>query len=152
MSHTNDIVHTVITTDRMHRKAVDKYTANLGIHRGQLMMLTMLCRNGAPLSQREIAERLDISPTAVAVKIKKLESDGLIERSRLDCDSRTNSVNITDKGREKVEKAHSIFQLVDDAMIKGISDEQKDSLLTAFEIMRSNLSSLIGTEESEGGN
>lgn len=149
MPHPNNIVHTIITTDRMHRKAVDKLTANLGIHRSQLMMLIMLCENNAPLSQRELADRLGITPTAIAVKIKKLENYGLIVRSRLDFDSRTNSVNITDKGREKVEKAESIFQFVDNAMIEGISDEQKDTLLKAFEIMRKNLSSVI---ETEGGN
>ena len=152
MSHTNDIVHTVITTDRMHRKAVDKYTANLGIHRGQLMMLITLYENNATLSQRELADSLGISPTAIAVKVKKLESDGLVVRSRLECDCRTNSVSITDKGREKVEKAESIFRFVAKTMIEGISEEQKNTLLKTFEIMQKNLSSIIEDRHIEGEN
>lgn len=60
-------------------------------------------------SQVEIARELEISPAAVAVSLKKLESGGYITRETTESDNRTHRVTITPKGRSVIERSEQMF-------------------------------------------
>ncbi len=52
-----------------------------------------------PLSQVELARRLDIGKATVGQTLGRLERSGLIERRRLDSDRRVIMIHLTDEGR-----------------------------------------------------
>lgn len=137
------VVSNFISTDRLHRKTVDSAIKQLGLHRSQHILLMHLNKYGDALSQKKLAEHLGVSPTAVAVKIKKLESDGFIERKKVGSDSRINHVKITEKGMEIVKKTECIFKSIDNAMINGITPKEIDAFICCTKKMRDNLENFI---------
>lgn len=70
-------------------------------------------------SQIEIAREMEISPAAVAVSLKKLESGGYITRETTESDNRTHRVTITPKGRSVIEWSEQMFLETEKAMFEG---------------------------------
>lgn len=134
-------VHNFISTHRLHRRTVDKVVAESGmeLHRSQFLLLVHLERRGNCFSQKELAEHLGISPAALAVKIKRLESDGLVIRERAEKDCRVNAVSITEKGRGLLSNTQKLFTGIDSRMIKGISEEDLQTFVNCLEAMQKNL-------------
>ncbi len=135
-------------TDRLHHRVADRKINALGVHRSQHMMLMELQCHSSVLSQREIAKRLQISPTAVAVKIKKLESEGLIARNPCQGDCRANSVYITEKGMDIVKKTEMIFNEIDSKMLEGLSQDQLDTFYGCLKQIQQNLVALCAEDHS----
>lgn len=131
-------VEMMIKVNKLHRAMIDIQTKEIGIHRTQHRMLIHLDKDGMLPSQRELAAKLDITPAAVTVALKKLENDGYIERT-LGQDTRYNEIKITEKGRELLDRTHELFLRVDSAMLEGFSDEELDSYIAYLERMQKNI-------------
>ena len=136
-------VFTFIATDKLHRRAIERWASDAGMHSSQHRMLIHLsCCEHTP-SQKEIAEHFDISPAAVAGTLKKLEADGYIERGKCSCrqDSRFNEVKITERGREAILQSRKYFRHVDNEAMRGFSAEELDTFMGFLERMQENLKS-----------
>ena len=131
-------VEMMIKVNKLHRAMMDIQTKEIGIHRTQHRMLIHLDKDGMLPSQRELAAKLDITPAAVTVALKKLENDGYIERT-LGQDTRYNEIKITEKGRELLDRTHELFLRVDSAMLEGFSAEELDSYIAYLERMQKNI-------------
>ena len=131
-------VEMMIKVNKLHRAMIDIQTKEIGIHRTQHRMLIHLDKDGMLPSQRELATKLDITPAAVTVALKKLENDGYIERT-LGQDTRYNEIKITEKGRELLDRTHELFLRVDSAMLEGFSAEELDSYIAYLERMQKNI-------------
>ena len=83
-------------------------------------------------SQSAIAEKLEISPAAVAVSLKKLEKAGYISRQCDEADNRMNHVVVTPKGKEVINQSIIYFQEVEDAMFKDFSEEEMETMEKFF--------------------
>ncbi len=116
----------VILTDRLHRSVVEDFLGETGIHRSQHMILMHLSGKGKYPSQKELAQHLKISPAAIAVSLKKLEEGGFIKRDSDKNDCRLNSIIITEKGMDIIEKSNRLFEECDYAMFKDFSEEEYD--------------------------
>ena len=64
-------------------------------------------------SQKELADRLHISPATVAASLKSLEKCGYVSRHADARDSRRNLISITPKGRQSMETSRAVFESVD---------------------------------------
>lgn len=139
-----DIIHSLIQINRLHRRVVEHWTANLGMHSSGHRMLMYLSRVSSITSQKEIAEHFQISGAAVATTLKKLEADGYIERSKCpkggDC--RSNSIAITERGREAAQATEKYFRYIDIAALNDLSSEDMEMLLSMLKKMRKNLLSI----------
>lgn len=138
--------------DRMHRRLFERRTAEaFGIHRSQHMTL-MFISNHPDASQRDIAERFEISAAAVAVTLKKLEAGCYIVRSAVDNDCRRNQISLTEKGREVIDETHTLFSDIDRAMFGGLSSSEIACLSCCLEKMNENLRKAEKslTEQSKG--
>lgn len=125
--------------DRMHRRIFEREVAEaFGIHRSQHMMLMFLSHH-EEASQKQIAEHFDISASAVAVTLKKLESGGFILRTADGDDNRRNNITLTDAGRSIINETHALFSAIDVAMFDGISAEEMTVLSRCLEKMNGNL-------------
>ena len=99
-------------------------------------------REDNDLSQKELAKHMDVSPAAVAVALKTLETDGYIRREPGTEDGRFNNIVITDLGLKTVEKSRDIFYRIDSAMCSGLSDAELDNMRNYLEKMREGLKKL----------
>jgi DNA-binding MarR family transcriptional regulator len=129
----------MITSNKLHKIAIEKAVDETGLRRNKHHMLMHLAKHGAFSSQKEIAERLGITPAAVTMTLSSLEKDGLIAR-KSGQDTRFNEITITDKGLELVSRSRAHFQKVDRAAFDGISEGEVEVLESCLDKMIENLS------------
>ena len=138
----HSLIHLFICTDRMHKSCVDRAISKLGIHRNQHIILMHLASGENMPSQKELANHLRVSPAAIAVALSTLENDGYIERASDEKDSRFKKIYITAKGKDTVEKSKHIFQEIDGAMCKYLTDDELVHLEKCLVKMRDGLKSI----------
>lgn len=131
-----------------HKRRVMEEQAGRGVGElGSPMLLLSLFyaeTAGEQWSQRDVARTMRISPATVAVSLKTLERDGYVKRSADERDQRRNRVELTDKGRQAVEKCGESLRAVDERMLSGFTPEEKAQLTGFFTRMIDNLG---GVEE-----
>ncbi len=131
-----------------HKRRVMEEQAGRGVgDLGSPMLLLSLFyaeTAGEQWSQRDVARTIRISPATVAVSLKTLERDGYVKRSADERDQRRNRVELTDKGRQAVEKCGESLRAVDERMLSGFTPEEKAQLTGFFTRMIDNLG---GVEE-----
>lgn len=120
------IMGKLMTIMRDHKKVVDLYVGETNLHKSQHRMLMVLSHMGKNVSQRDLAERLNITPAAVAVTLKKLEKSELVERTVSEEDNRFNQVVLTEKGKKIVKESYKVFRYADEKMFAGFSVEELD--------------------------
>lgn len=85
------------------------------------------------ITQRDLTEHLGIQPGSASEILSKLESAGLIIRTRNETDRRTTDVSLTDAGRELAAEAFAQRQRRHEEMFSCISEEEKENLLSLLE-------------------
>ena len=131
-------VEMMIITDHMHKALIDSRARTLGIHRTQHRILMHLARADKLPSQKELADRLDVTPAAVTGALKKIEADGYVDRT-LGHDNRYNELRITEKGRELVKRTRKLFSEVDSSLFDGFTDEELDTYISCLEKLQANI-------------
>ena len=139
-----EIIHKFIQTNRLHRRIIERYGDRVELNCAAHRMLYFISKDENLPSQRELAERLKISPAAVATTLKKLETDGYVERSRAHdgCDCRAKEIALTDKGRHALTDTEKYFRYVDTAALCGFSDSELDTLCSMLDRIQDNLHSI----------
>ncbi len=139
LSPQSEATHILLRVIRRHHCYVERQISDLGIHHSQRRMLTQLARYDKPPSQRELAERMGISPAAVATMLKKLEKEGYISRTPTDGDSRRNEIRITETGHTKVAESREVFDSAYRALFNGMTEEDLHTLSALVHRMDENL-------------
>jgi DNA-binding MarR family transcriptional regulator len=125
-----------------HRAAVNASMARCGVPEpGQPFILFALERigNGSIDTQRELAERLGLSPATVTASLKALEKQGYVRRVTDENDMRRKRIEITERGREAEVLCRRAFVQVDDVMYRGFSETELSQLSSFFDRMTENL-------------
>lgn len=130
-------IKTMMQTDRMHRQLFDESRKTIGLHRTAHIILMHLSNNKAA-SQKELADRVGITPAAVTGILKHLENEGYITR-REGRDSRYREIDITEHGRDAIELSKRIFSEVDTALFDGFSDEELLQYIKTMEKIQENM-------------
>lgn len=128
----------MIRTNRMHKSLIDCRAKEIGLHRTQHRILMILSRLSELPSQKELADRLDITPAAVTCALKGMEDGGYIERT-LGHDTRYNELHITQKGKALVEKTRELFSETDRSLFSGFTDEELDVYIRCHEKLQNNI-------------
>ena len=137
-SKLSQAIERMLKVNKLHRHMIKSRAKDIGMHRTQHKILMQLARDGDLPSQKELADRLDITPAAVTVALKKIEQDGYVERT-LGHDARYNELKITQKGLALVERTRELFMAADTAMFDGFSDEELDAYIACLEKMQKNI-------------
>lgn len=127
--------------DRMRRQVMDRSFEEFGITPGQHFVLMHLERMGNVLSQVQIAEEMHVTPANVARTVKSLDAAGYIQRV-IGEDERRNEICVTPRGRELIERSHSIFRGMNERCFQGFDSEELEALRTMLERVLANLSQL----------
>ena len=136
-----EIIHKFIQTNRLHRTVIERFGNMIDLQCSAHRMLMYIACSESITSQKELADRLKITPAAVATTLKKLENDGFVERSKAQSgnDCRANEIKVTERGRKAAEETEKYFRFVDSSTLKDFSDEEIATLLRLLEKMQSNL-------------
>ncbi len=108
---------------RLHRTVFERNISSMGIHHSQHHLLIYIVKHGEISSQKEIAEKFDISPAAVARSLKLLEQEGYITRCSTDGDNRFNKIIATEKGIDIAQRSFKMFKETDEILFEDFTDE-----------------------------
>ena len=139
-------VKSFLRANRLLKAAASRCAESFGLHRSQHRMLMLICRNGGGVSQKQLAEAMDVSPAAITVMLNKLQESGYITRVSSKTDSRVNLISPTEKALEIQTASQQYFEELDSTLLKGFEEQELLVLINAFERMQKNFSK-TDTEE-----
>ncbi|MFJ6781142.1 MarR family winged helix-turn-helix transcriptional regulator [Streptomyces yangpuensis] len=90
--------------------------------------MTLMHLEGGPISQRALADRLEVDPSVLVGVLNDLEGEGLAERRRDPADRRRHNVGITPAGEAALTKTNAALDEVEDGMFAGLSAQERDHL------------------------
>ncbi len=131
-------IEMMMKINKMHHEMIHFRAKEIGMHRTQHRILMHLAMDAKLSSQKELADRLHITPAAITVALKKIEQEGYVERA-LGHDARYNELKITEKGRALVNRTQEIFHRADTAMFENFSDEELDAYISCLEKIQLNI-------------
>lgn len=137
--YTDTVSYVFVQAAKAHRNHAREKLSERGLHIGQEILLFQLWEDDG-LSQSELADRLNVEPPAVNKMVKRMESDGLIERRSDPDDSRVSRVFLTEEGRSLQEPVEEIWQRIEAQTFDGISTEERLLFRRILVDVRDNLS------------
>lgn len=130
----------IIDTNKLHRQMAERRAHAVTLPPSQHRMLMMLAKRDIAPSQKEIAEIFSITPAAVAVTMKKLESAGFITRDKQGCeDARYNKIYVTEKGIAEMHTTHEYFDYIDENMFCDFDEDEINTLISLMRRAKANL-------------
>jgi DNA-binding MarR family transcriptional regulator len=101
-------------------EASDEVLAPLDLQIRQFGVLTRIADGTA--SQRELADRLQVSTPVVVELVDALEAKGLVERRRDPADRRLNALHVTGEGRDVLQRATAVLLAVNEDLTRPIGE------------------------------
>ena len=107
------------------RNYLRPYLAEIGLEVGQPKLITYLASH-EPCRQRELADYFEIDSAAVSRMLDSLEKGGFITRKVDEGSKRSNRITLTDKGRRAQQSWQKHCRDIEEIMLKGFSEEERD--------------------------
>ncbi|MCR4421985.1 MAG: MarR family transcriptional regulator [Spirochaetales bacterium] len=98
------------------------------IHPGQPPILSLLLQE-EKLTQTEIASKVCVKPSTIAVILKKMEKNRLIEKMIDENDRRVYYIVLTEEGKNVANKAKDILLKLEKEFTETLTDEEKKNLI-----------------------
>lgn len=99
--------------------------SKINLHPGQPPILLLLSKHDN-LTQIDIANKVCVKPSTIAVMLKKMEKNGLIEKKIDKNDRRLFYISLTEKGRQIADKTHQIINQIETKITKQLTNEEKE--------------------------
>lgn len=129
-----------------------KAMENLNIGVGQLPILRLLCFY-EKMTQRQLAEKIRVTPATVCGTVKRMERAGLVRRTAAEEDGRIWYVSATEEGRNCCKRAMQAIDGCYSQMLEGFSEEEcrclRDFAYRIGENLRKSLEDANEVEENE---
>ncbi len=143
--------HMALVRALQAQKALLKpFRSTLGLTTGQPRVISYLAVMGSA-TQREIADYLSMDPAQVCRILDVLEKNGFVTTSANPADRRTKKTELTDAGRACVRPWDERCHEVDEAMLAGFSDTEREQFMDYLERARVNLVAKCAEERGQAG-
>ncbi|WP_267555404.1 MarR family winged helix-turn-helix transcriptional regulator [Rhizobium rhizogenes] len=119
----------------------------LGFNIGQLPVLYLL-RNGAQMSQKELAKFAKIEQPSMAQMLARMERDGLIQRTPDPADGRSSLVSLTEAALAKLPAARDALDEGRERVLAGFSEDEVQTLLQLMRRLNRNLERMVAEEDA----
>jgi len=130
--------------------AFSERVMKLGVTRVQWIALYYLGKEEF-ISQKELAEKMNIKESSVARLLDRMERDGLVERVKNENDKRVTNLSLTDKGKQYRIKLLPEGEKFEKLLYKNISEEEMKIFTTVLTKMVCNISENINSEKCTHG-
>lgn len=104
---------------------------------------------GDGMSQRELAEKMKLTPPTITSSIRKMEELGYIERRMDEKDQRVMRLYMTEKSRNYTQHVQKATDQLNDVMLRNFSIEEKLLLKRLLLQMKKNLREEKETHEKQ---
>lgn len=138
MSQDDDLFFLLHDVARLGRLAADKRARVDGMTRAQWALLLRLARNPG-LSQKELADVLEVEPISVARLADRLEHNGLIERRADKHDRRIWRLHLTDAAGPALRRIAAQRDELAALFAAGIPENTRATMLQGLKQMKANL-------------
>ncbi len=128
---------------RVHFRLLRNKFEEFTIHPGQLPMLMMLWK-WEGITQRQIADKLDLRPATVAIMLQRMEKANLICRMQDKKDRRIQRVFLTEYGKVLMKRIREEFETTEAKAFEGFSEEELRTLGSFLDRMLNNLKNQFG--------
>ena len=98
MLELKELSHSFIRLECVKRFTMHNMLKDSGVYFGQPPILDFLEKNGV-CTQNELAKALEVSPASIAVSIKRMQKNGVVEKIADENDLRCNRISLTGKGQ-----------------------------------------------------
>lgn len=134
---------------RKHFQYCEAKFQSVGIWPGQVPILMELGKHGR-LSQRDLAEKVRVTPATISGTLKRLERNGVIVRTGTEDDARVSLVSLSERGKQLMEEAHSVFAEADELLVQGFTQEEQELALVLIRRMLENVHAAMEENRKEG--
>lgn len=110
-----------VTARQMH-KAFDQSVAEIGITRSQWTLVAVVARHPG-VTQREVAEILEMSEASVGRLIDRLCTDGMLVRQHKEDDRRAYCIHLTEAANTLLRKISGVAQVYEDTIFAGFEPD-----------------------------
>jgi DNA-binding MarR family transcriptional regulator len=94
------------------------------------------------LNQKNLANKLNITPASVSVIVHQMESEGLLIRIPNEKDGRQFNLLLTEKGQNLVPKIRNSWSKIQQKITNGLHESEKATLLRLLQKVEKNLDEL----------
>jgi MarR family transcriptional regulator, transcriptional regulator for hemolysin len=135
------LIHDV---SRMRRTAFDQLMRPLGVTRAQWWVLAHLSRNDG-MTQRKLADALDVGKASVGTFLEKLEASGFIERRDDPIDKRAKRVYMARAGHQLLKQMTQEENVFNERILHDLSQQDRETMIRTLTCIKRALSEQIGT-------
>lgn len=129
---------------KLSKANMDARVSRYDVTPAQTHVLLYLQQHGGRVPQHELAEFLRVKPSTVNGVLDRMEEKGLVRRSVSGSDARRRLITLTEKGAEQQALFQQSFLDVEEAMVRGFTQEERETLCALLDRVIQNLK-----EESE---
>ncbi|HUK02700.1 MAG TPA: MarR family transcriptional regulator [Steroidobacteraceae bacterium] len=132
---------------RIYTKRFEERAQGLELTLVQCKALIFLTKNEG-ISQKRLAELIDVDPMSLVRILDRMEADGWVERQSDPDDRRARSLRVTQKAMPVVDQILQIAAKLRAEVLTGLSTEECESLIGLLEHVHENLMSMkpVATE------
>ncbi|QKC96054.1 MarR family winged helix-turn-helix transcriptional regulator [Mesorhizobium sp. NZP2298] len=116
-----------------------------GFSIGQMPVIYLL-RDGAAMSQKELARFAKIEQPSMAQMLARMERDGLIRRTPDPNDGRSSLISLTEATLKKLPAAREALDEGRDEALAGFSEDEVATLLGMLRRLNENLDRMVARE------
>lgn len=124
----------------MRRIFTQRAAARDGVFLGQLPVMRYVSMHPG-CTQKDVADFMHVSAPSVAVMVKRMVRDGIIDKQTDEKDMRQNRLYMTDAGQKMEEQCKEMFDHLDRQVYNGFSEEELLLLSSFLDRLISNLTS-----------
>lgn len=110
-----------VTARQMHKR-FDQSVADIGVTRSQWTLIAVISRRPG-VTQREVAEILEMSEASVGRLIDRLCSDGMLVRQPKEDDRRAYCIHLTDAAGSLLDKISGVAMIHEEAIFAGFDSD-----------------------------
>ncbi len=128
---------------RLYGRRFDQLArADLGLSRAQVRLISELARHDGerPLTQAELADRLDLTPMGVTSLCDRMAAAGWIARQPSPTDRRANEVTLQPPATQALDDAIAVSDRVQAVALEGLTAAERAQLLGLLRRVHANLS------------
>ncbi len=122
------IAHLVPRLCKLHHGRVSALLSGMGLYRGQPVLLAVLWEREG-LAHSELATQLGVTPATITKMLQRMEQAGFVTRHPDSADQRISRVYLTERGRQVRQQVDKVFRTLEEEMLSGFGDDERDQLL-----------------------
>lgn len=138
MFYKDSLYFTFLNASRLHYLRTHILLSEVGVYHGQPPLLFTLEKHDG-LSQREIADVLNIAPSTITVMLKRMERSGIISKKQDPKDQRISRVYLTEQGKNVCKETKKVTKALSEECFDGFTPEEKEDLKKLLTKMGNNL-------------